>query len=308
MPITSGEPNAQHREYRIQLASRTLPQRIEVVFRGRLKSRQWSETQPWDAPRLGELPVGKTLWRVCGPRQFAPTHAATPAERLAHELIRLQNTADIIEQGIALPNRKSDDLLNWYRPWARRCAAMQHEVRRALSTVNRPQLLRSAEDLLQRIGNRQIEIAKELQAGDILNLRQEGPPLTADVNSLWSTTLGSSRPSALYAEDAVENADSGHGDLSFVPRRASDIWTRLYAVFAVAAVSILVRQGIRGGLLSMLARRWPHLLGVAAGLVWWLFLNPSPLGLVIVAVCLIASVRAGWQDHPRNDSIIVPLN
>jgi hypothetical protein len=299
------------REYRIQLASRTLPQRIEVVFSGRLATDQWREPKAWAAPRLGDLPVERTLWRVCGPRQFAPNRPATAADRLAHELIRLSNTAAIIEQGLALPNRKTDELLNWYRPWARRCAAMQYEVRSALSAVNQPLAVRSARDLLQRIDDRQREIAKELQAEDILNRWRDEIPAALDANTLWDTTPPSPQSTALLVENGADgdgSGDNGKGDLSFYPLRASNFWTRFYAVLAIVAAMGLAQQGLRGGLLPMLANRWPHLLGVVAGLLWWLFLNPSLLGLIIVAVCLMASVRSPWQDGQRNDSAIIPLS
>jgi hypothetical protein len=36
---------------------------------------------------------------------------------------------------------------------------------------------------------------------------------------------------------------------------------------------------------------WPHLVGVALGLVWWLWLTPSVLGWVIVAISLLSAVR-----------------
>ncbi len=311
VPVVDGESSSAGREYRIQLASRTLPQRIEVVFRGRLRTDQWRERQPWDAPRLGDLPVEKTLWRVCGPRQFPPSRPATAAQRLQHELIRLENVAAIIEQGIALPNRKADELRDWYHPWAHRCGDVQHEVLRATAAVNQLDPARTARDLLKRFDDRQREIAKELQAEDILNRRREEIPAAIDTGALWETTLASAGPIALLLEDRRQSPGSGpksKGNLSFYPRRTSDVWTRFYAVLAIVVTIGLVQQGAPGGLLPMFARRWPHLLGVVAGLLCWFFLNPSLLGLIIVAVCLIASVRSGWQDQSRSDSAIVPLS
>ncbi|MBN2296793.1 MAG: hypothetical protein JXM70_30485, partial [Pirellulales bacterium] len=313
-PTKAGDATAEKsrwRKYRIQLSSRTLPQRIEVVFRGRLATAQWRQQSPGNAPRLGNLPVAKTLWCVRGPRQYAPIRPATSADCLRHEIMRLQNTIAIIEQGIALPNRKADEFLNWYRPWNRRYMAAEYDVRLAAAAVDELDLTSQANDLLKQIDSRRREIAKELQAENIPAPQEVQTPPAVDANALWSTTLVASRPVAMLIEDtqaAEEATAAAQGDLSFRPVRTSDLWTRFYAILAIVAVIGIAQRGFHGELLATLARRWPHLLGVVAGLLWWLFLNPSLLGLIIVAVCLIASVRPGWQDEPHGDSMIVPLS
>ena len=65
---------------------------------------------------------------------------------------------------------------------------------------------------------------------------------------------------------------------------------------------VLIALGIASSLMLLfLARswrpawellaRWPHLAGVAGGLVWWLFLSPSLLGWVVVAISLLSALR-----------------
>jgi hypothetical protein len=49
------------------------------------------------------------------------------------------------------------------------------------------------------------------------------------------------------------------------------------------------------------------LAGVTLGILWWLFLWPSVLGLAFIVVCLIASVRSGWKGRRPGGSTIVPL-
>jgi hypothetical protein len=41
--------------------------------------------------------------------------------------------------------------------------------------------------------------------------------------------------------------------------------------------------------------RWPHLPGVVIGLAWWLWLSPSSVGWLIVAVFLVSSLRPAWR-------------
>ena len=305
----TGEPNAgrkQHK-YRIRLASRTMPQRIEVVFRGLLSPDQWNGHKPFGAPRLGNLPVEQTLWRVSGPRPFAPRRAATDDDRLEHGLIRHKTLAAIIERAAAASGPKTDELLNWYRPWARRYAYSRHEVQLALSSVKRPELVRSTLAELKKIAGRQLAVAKSIEAEAILRNWLEKPPLATDAADLWQATLASSCPVALLSERGTGGSEST-GDLSFYRTGTSNIWSRLNAAFAIVVFICIVRMGIKRGLLPMFTRRWPHLLGTAAGLFWWLFLSPSLVGLFIVAACLAASVRSGWQNEQRNDSAIVPLS
>ena len=56
--------------YRVELGPQSVPRRIEVVFTGVLPEVGSDVERTFDAPRLGELPVERTLWTVVAP----PTH------------------------------------------------------------------------------------------------------------------------------------------------------------------------------------------------------------------------------------------
>jgi hypothetical protein len=66
----------------------------------------------------------------------------------------------------------------------------------------------------------------------------------------------------------------------------------------LAALIILLLLGLRRGRLVEWFTRWPHAIGVAAGLAWWLWLSPSILGWGIVLVSLAASLLSGWKYSP----------
>jgi len=38
-----------------------------------------------------------------------------------------------------------------------------------------------------------------------------------------------------------------------------------------------------------------HPAGVLAGIAWWLWLTPAPVGWIIVAVALLGSLRSPWR-------------
>jgi hypothetical protein len=60
---------------------------------------------------------------------------------------------------------------------------------------------------------------------------------------------------------------------------------------ALAGLMLLLR---RSDALWSSAERWPHLIGVAIGIVWWLCLVPSIIGWLIVAVCLLGALLPAW--------------
>ena len=63
--------------------------------------------------------------------------------------------------------------------------------------------------------------------------------------------------------------------------------------YAGLLIGLVARPG-----LNDLWRRHPHWIGVAVGLCWWLWLAPSALGWVIVAVSLLSAARSTWPLRP----------
>jgi len=70
------EPTPADGAWRVDLASRTLPQSIEAVFSGKAHKGATRNTWSLPAPRLGKLAARTTLWRVSGPLGYA-IHATT---------------------------------------------------------------------------------------------------------------------------------------------------------------------------------------------------------------------------------------
>ena len=73
----------------------------------------------------------------------------------------------------------------------------------------------------------------------------------------------------------------------------------------LAAFVLLLGLAFHRGLLGELFRRWPHLICVAVGLAWWLWLWPSIFGLLIVAAGMASLLRGGWKPSRKPGSQII---
>ncbi len=74
------------------------------------------------------------------------------------------------------------------------------------------------------------------------------------------------------------------------PQGIGLLWRLTAALLLALAAGTLVVAIRRGPPFDLLAR-WPHALGVAGGLFWWLFLSPSVGGWVVIAFTLGMFVR-----------------
>ena len=298
--------NGEKNRYRIQLASRTMPQRIEVVFQGHISRAQWSGYAPFAAPRLGDVPVKQTLWKIWCPRRFTAESRATNGDRLEHELARHKNLAAIIERQTALPGARPDDLLNWYRPWARRYANSRRQIQKILSDIKHTEKVRETLSELDRSDMRQLAIAENIGAENIYREYLNKLPSDGGAGSLLRASLATSSPASFLLSQGPDG--DGSIKLSFYRIGTSNVWGRLKAAFFILVFSLIISGAIKLGLLSTFARRRPYLLGTAAGIFWWLFLSPSILGLAIAIACLAASVRFVRRRERHNDSAVVPLS
>ena len=93
-------------------------------------------------------------------------------------------------------------------------------------------------------------------------------------------------------------------EVNYARTPAGDLPARLTAaVGLLAAALVLYLVASRGQVGEWLAR-WPHACGVAVGIAWWLFLAPSVLGLVLVAVSVLGAFRSPWKTmRTRQDPL-----
>ena len=77
-------------------------------------------------------------------------------------------------------------------------------------------------------------------------------------------------------------------------------WWRVVGLVGIAAGTAVLAVGLGRGVLARAARRSPQLVGLAAGLVWWLMLTPSALGLAIMGGSLVGWWARRGRNHKGN--------
>ncbi len=140
IPVVGGDSVGDASRWRLTLGPARLPQRIEVVFIGVLSESAGAADKRFEAPTLGNLPVGKTLWTVAGPSQFTAGQPQQDAasDAVQQDWIRLKNAAARIESASMVSTEDPQETTRWYLRWARRLAAaraaLRHEPARSALT------------------------------------------------------------------------------------------------------------------------------------------------------------------------------
>ncbi len=234
---------------------------------------------------------------------MADPPAAIPAvDQLQHDWTRLQSITALIEQGADLTGNESEEILRWYRTAAHRWAALRHEVERLLQTAH-SDVAQNIQTELQSIDRRQWRIANRIGASQILSQEFVATPTADAAPQLWLWTVKQRPP-------MIRCIAPGAGTplvLRYHLVEASRLATGLWRVAGLLAVTALLVLAWRLDLPRVLVARWPLAAGLLAGAAWWLWLEPSILGMAAIALCLFYLLRSAWRRYRRPHSLIVPL-
>ncbi len=283
-----------------------VPQRVQVVFV--LDSPQPAAgTLELTAPRIVDLPVEQTLWTFASPpRRIAGTPFAvdeTSAAELA--LARLEHLSALIDRHAAAIGEDSADASRWYRTWLRHWAAARQAARSEAGRMAEETERRVALERIDSLTEQQREMAVRLEAGGALDehlASGDGPDGPAGAEH--AALLRGGTPA--YYKGGGSLPDIA---VNIAPLPGTPVLERVLATAGWLALLGLATWGLRRGLLVEWFRRWPHALGVAVGLVWWLWLSPSALGLLLVVGCAAAALRTGWRtaSRPASDASAISV-
>jgi hypothetical protein len=297
--------------WQIPLSPSAFPQRLEVLFRGRLAAPSTNGTCQLEAPTLEEWPIRQTTWTVYGPPLSQPgdPQGIKIIEPLEQEMVRLRNVNALIEQAAETTTEDPEQMVQWYRTWASRWLDLGSTIRRqlALPTATATPQAEAARQVfskeLESLCGRQSPTASRLAGTQVLAQLAAETPRTDRPTRLWLPGSDRSRP-VLYglAEGGVNTIG-----ISYRAVTARPLLPRLGSLLVVAGVAAALVWGVRHGRLEALIFRWPHAFGVLVGLAWWLWLWPSVLGWVIVLVNVVAAFRPVERTSRKPATVVVTM-
>jgi hypothetical protein len=299
---------AGERTWKVPLALKPLPVRVEIVFAGELTVPlgAWGDLQ-LAAPTLVGLPVETTLWTVYSPPRMGSGEVANvrSPSLLEMDLTRLKSITSILAQpddGLSADRR--EEISAWQRPWENRWLAAHNAVRRRLLSSPRSSQMLAKETDLAKLEHDHTRIAQRLSGRRSSETSATQRP-TSELAELWTESFSGGRPPVRGAHDGALGTLTVRYSR---PEGAEAYWRSAYAIVSLALVGGWAIARRRGLAFMDPLRRWPHATGVLFGLMWWLWLNPSVLGLLIALASVIASLRPGFRATREASSTIMRLS
>ncbi|MFV1964082.1 MAG: hypothetical protein ACC628_01570 [Pirellulaceae bacterium] len=282
LPVTVKHLDNEH--WRVRLGPEQLPQRIEVLFTGKLpRITPLVRGQRFAAPLLVGLPVMQTLWSIQGPPNVAggrPELAHIESGPLSLSQVRAENACALLHfASEVVAQSATKEMDTWRSAWQRRLDNALRQIQRNQQADPAAWIPDESEGTQGNDEPSATPFVNEMRAGDpasVWHLQQE-PLGTTSYGSL----LGSSNN--LY--------------LGYAPADFSDLGRRGLMATVLFGLAALVALARRSRAVSEWALRWPYAAGVLFGIAWWLWLSPSLLGLVIILVSVIGAFRSSWSTR-----------
>ncbi len=282
-----------------------IPQRVEIVFEAP-PVRTVHNTVRLAAPFVVDLPVVRSVWTVAAPVGQLAGLSGTPHDTTAGQiaLARLESLGALIDHATSLAGADATDTTDWYRPWLQRWIAARAVAEVAIEHIRDEATRETAKEHLDGLTKRHTEIVGRLSDSAAM----QTAPNVAESDHVDVRYAGLFQGQSLL----YHLADGQASDIAIAPapEPSSSVWSRVMAAVGWLALSILFAVGLRRGTLIESFQRWPQAVGMIVGLLWWLWLSPSLLGLVLVVACLASSLRTGWRSisRPPTDNSAVSIS
>jgi hypothetical protein len=218
---------------------------------------------------------------------------------MLHELLRYEATTALADSAAGLLlEESSDDLLHWYAPWGRRFLDSHANLQHLQAAGAEDASTANAAEEIASIEQDQARLARRLGTSNIMSQMSGERTIAADPERLWTLAQTPDRKLSF----AMTRGSTDPLLVAYPERQTDDRWLR----FAVAGTILLLAGAIalawnrRRNNFDFSLERAPYglqALGMVAGLVWWLWLTPSFVGVLIMAASMYAIGREIWPGR-----------
>ncbi len=281
-------------EYGLALGPQSLPQRIEVVFRGT----QGDGVHPCDGPRLGDLPVARTLCAFYPP---AGRSSDSPSGGDAWEAVfaRVRHLSALIERSLAGESLSSAERAQWYRRWASRLAADLRTAQAALVELGLNRSVSEQRAQLRLLEQQQASVAERWGLLNEWTQAMAAPAPADSVDALRGWAAGEGRWAWIAP---MEQAGRPLPQLPSV-RGASDP-SRWWAMGVLAAAAAMIAwSGSRRRLAAAAdqALWWikchPAATMIFFGFLWAIWFRPAALGWLAALIGAMLLFAPLWTQR-----------
>ena len=278
--------------FRLSLFSSQLPQRVELVFKGKREAAAaGSGTWLCDFPRLEDIPVVRTTWAILSNSESGlpeVTGGIQPISGTSIEVGRLDQLMDMESlsselAAVSQPVSRED----WYVPWQRQ---YQQAWKRLVREELRQEIL-PGQSQLKRIESRQQQIDPGVGLEEAMSDEETVyPPSYGDMfDALSAGSLTMTRFASTPGGAAPQ--------IRFPGTQGSSPWATVGRWLLVLLVLAGIIQVRRNPILGELLGRWPFAWGALAGIAWWLLLSPPLVGILLMLLSAggaLRSIRGSW--------------
>ncbi len=289
-PIIQGQPP----RYTVLLGSSVLPQVVEVSFHGMLPAGVVDGLQPFPAPAIENWPVAVSLWTIYPPAgyELADPEGIGRVSELQMDTYRVRTIGTLLEIGSRQWGEPKEDFLRWYWVWRERFSAILRQVHRKLALPPATELHRTLRAEAQAFQLKLAQLAESLSISEPPSGEASARRVSADEAELWFEWLQGRGTVCRAVLPGPPQALL----VTYWPKKASSHLWRWYLAAAIACAAVAL-----GWLGAKLPRPWwlvqsPHLLGLLAGGIWWLWLWPSVLGWLFILLALLKAFRKGFPS------------
>jgi hypothetical protein len=192
----------------------------------------------------------------------------------------------------------------WWWAWAQRCDAARSRARQQVDHESDAERRDAALARLAETQDAHSELLKKLGPGP-------GPVHTSPV-AIWTYDSDRLWQGMPLHDETLERAvsESGGASISLNYERvdAGGFNRRLIVAGCVAALTMVTGLALAIGVVPRIFKGWPVVFGVTFGLAWWMWLSPSFVGWIVVAIVLLVRILPCWRRVRTGDSGIIMVS